>query len=248
MENDVEILTGKIPNLKGYTIIEGFPGIGLVGTISVGYLAEKVAPSKIGYISSRRFPPMASIHKGEPLFPARIYISKKRKLVLIFSEFVVPSNTVYDMAETILQWAKKNKIKRIISLAGMTSRVTELEEAQIYGIASNAKMRKEMEKKKIRLITEGVTTGVSGILMAKCNAIDFPAMSLLVEAKPGYPDPRAAAQLLEKLEEFLGFDIKTKDLIEEAEEIEGKMKSMMDQIKTGKKKYEEAEEQSPMYR
>ena len=245
-EPRVEIVVTNKENVEGYTLVEGFPGIGLVGTIAVGYLAEKQKTKEIGYISSRKFPPMASIHKGRPLFPARIYVDHKHKIVLLFSEFVVPASTVYDIADGIIQWAKENKIKRIISLAGMTSR-QQAKGSEIYGIASTPSMAKQLEKQKVKVITEGVTTGVSGILMAKCNAIDFPAMSLLIETQHGYPDPGAAAELLEKLEKFLEYDIKTADLLTEAKEIEGKMKKMLSQIKLGKIRYKEAEEKTPMY-
>ncbi|MCK4327719.1 MAG: proteasome assembly chaperone family protein [Candidatus Diapherotrites archaeon] len=246
----VEIVTTNPENVEGYTLVEGFPGIGLIGTIAVGYLAERQKTKQMGYLMSRHFPPMASIHKGEPLFPARIYVDHQHKTVLLFSEFVVPASTVYDIADQIIKWAKDNKIKRIISLAGMTSRQKSNEppvESEIYGIASTPTMLKDLEKQKVKVITEGVTTGVSGILMAKCNAIKFPAMSLLIETEHGYPDPGAAAELLEKLEKFLGYDIKTADLLTEAKEIEGKMKKMLSQIKLGKLRYKEAEEKTPMY-
>ena len=247
MESAVNIEITKPEKVEGYTLVEGFPGIGLIGTIAVGYLAEKDNTKSIGHIVSKQFPPMASIHKGEPLFPARMYVDHKHKIVLLFSEFVVPASTVYDIADSIINWAQENKIKKIISLAGMTSR-EKPDVPAIYGIATTKAMMKELEKHKVKVITEGVTTGVSGILMAKCNAIQFPALSLLIETKHGYPDPGAAAELLEKLEKFLGYDIKTADLLSEAKEIEGKMKKMLSQIKMGKIQYKEAEEKTPMYR
>jgi uncharacterized protein len=248
MHDAVEVHLLKETDLSGYTLIEGFPGIGLIGTIAVGYLTEKTGAEIIGYITSRKFPPMASIHKGAPVFPARMYVDKKRKVVLLFSEFVIPSNAVYELSETILAWARKAKISRIISLAGMTAR-TGGQAAQIYGIASTPEIAEQLQKKDVHLITEGVTTGVSGILMARCGMEGIPAFSLLIETEHGYPDPGAAAVLLEKLEEFVGFEIKTEALVEEAKQIETKMKNMMEQVKLGKQKYEQAEgEPLPMYR
>ncbi|MCD6414608.1 MAG: proteasome assembly chaperone family protein [Candidatus Diapherotrites archaeon] len=248
MENAVEFKMLEKPNIKGYTLIEGFPGIGLIGTIAVGYLADKLNARCIGYILSKSFPPMASIHKGKPVLPARIYVDDKHKLVLLFSELVVPSSVVYDISEGILKWAEKNKIKRIISLAGMTARLgMENKKPEVYGIASNDKIAKELVDKNVKLITEGVTTGVSGILMARCRIDRFPAMSLLIESMRGYPDPGAAADLLEKLENFVGFDIKTKDLVEEARQIEAKMKRLLSNVGTSKKQYERAERHSLMY-
>ncbi|MCD6522780.1 MAG: proteasome assembly chaperone family protein [Candidatus Diapherotrites archaeon] len=246
MVSSVEIKITKDMDLTGYTLVEGFPGIGLVGTIAVGYLAEKQGAECIGYIISKKFPPMASIHKGKPVFPARIYVDKKNKMVMLFSEFVVPAETVYDIAESIIEWVKQKKIKMIISLAGMTSMGFQ-EKPQIYGIASNDEMEKILGEHSVKIITEGVTTGVSGILMAKCAIENVPAMSLLIETTHGYPDPGAAAELLEKVEDITGVSIKTEALMEEARQIETKMKKMMEQMKVGRMKYKAAEEHSPMY-
>jgi uncharacterized protein len=246
MSDAVNIQTFKDVDVAGYTLIEGFPGIGLIGTIAVGYLNEKVKAENVGFIMSKKFPPMASIHKGTPVFPARIYVDKKHKLVLLFSEFVIPSEIVFDIAEEIFLWARKNKVARIVSLAGMTSRKAG-GPAQVYGIASTPAVAQDLTSHGVKLITEGITTGVSGILMAKCGMEKVPAMSLLVETERGYPDPGAAAELLEMLEKFLGFDIKTQDLLKEAEGIEKRMKSMLDQVKVGKMKYKQAEEHLPMY-
>lgn len=243
----VEIILTKKASLKGYTLVEGFPGIGLVGTIAVGYLAERKGVECIGYMVSRKFPPMAIIHKGKPMHPARLYEDKKRKLCYLFSEFVIPTNAVYDVSDAVLEWAEKNGIRRIVSLAGMTSRNTA-EAPLVYGIASDEKVANKLTENDVTLITEGVTTGVSGVLMANCGTRKFSAMSLLVETTHGYPDPGAAAVLLERLGKVMGMEIETKALIMEATQVEGKVKRMLDQIRVGKDKYKQAEEQqSPMY-
>ena len=77
---------------QGYTLIEAFPGVGLVGPMAGSYLIEKLKMEQIGQIDSDLFPPIASIHNGMPLFPARIYKHEKFKLVLVMSEFVIPSS------------------------------------------------------------------------------------------------------------------------------------------------------------
>jgi len=237
---------GAKPNLNGYTLIEGFPGIGLVGTIAVGYLAEKYGKKNIGYIYSEDFPPLSSIHAGKPLFPARIYVDKEHKLVYLFSEFVVPAKTVHGISNSIIKFIKTNKIKQVISLAGMTTKLLT-PKAKIFGIASNPTIEKQMKKLNVEQVTEGITTGVSGILLAQCVVENIPAMSLLIETSKKLPDPRASVQLLERLEQFLGWDIKTDDLQKEAQIVENKMKKIMSQVNLGQKKYAQAAEPSPMY-
>ena len=148
----VEIKLIKKINLKNYTLLEGFPGVALIGTIATGYLAEKKESELIGYVISDKFPPMASIHKGAPMFPARLYANKKKKICMLFSEFVVPASTVYDLADEIIRFAKKNKMKKIIALAGM--KVPSIKnEPKIYGISSQPKLVKELERDKVIIKT-----------------------------------------------------------------------------------------------
>ena len=53
-------ITGKVkPNP---TIIEGFPGIGFVSTISVEYLADHLKTKQIGRIWSDSLAPLAMLH------------------------------------------------------------------------------------------------------------------------------------------------------------------------------------------
>ena len=240
---ETEIRIEGKENLKNYTLIEGFPGIGLVGTIASGYLVEKRKMRAIGYVHSDKFPPMTTIHDGRPFFPARIYKDPKGNFCVLLAEFVIPASIVYDLSKSILDFADQYKIKQIISLAGMTSPKPE-ENRKIYGIASNDEMSRYIKAKNVTLIKEGVTTGVSGVLMAKCSIRNFPAVSLLAEAKRGYPDPRAAAAVLEKLEDLIGIKVDTKALVKEASNIEAKMNKLLTQLKK-EKPYKEVKESYP---
>jgi uncharacterized protein len=245
----VKIVLTKKVNLEGHTLLEGFPGIGLIGTIAAGYAVEKLDMEMIGYIYSDAFPPMTTIHKGLPYYPARIYHDKKRPFCVLLAEFVVPSNVVHRLSGEILEFARENKVSRIVSLAGMSSQKAEGEKQVVYGIASSEEMAKFLKDHKIELVQEGVTTGVSGVLIAKCAVENFPAVSLLAESKYGYPDPRAAAKLLEVLDGLVGLKVDTKALLEEADMIEERMSKMLDQAKKVRTTYKKAEEEyPPIYR
>ena len=217
------------PNLTGYRLIEGFPGIGLVGTIAAGYLIEKLKMKPIGHVYSDQFPPMTTIHKGRPYFPARFYIDKKNKIIVLLAEFVIPAKITYELSHEILNIVKTKKIMEIISLAGMKTPKQE-EIKDIYGIAANDMTAKFLEKNKIKLIKEGITTGVSGVLISLCAVQKIDAISLLSESKYGYPDPNSAARLIEKLNELYGFKIDTEELKKEATKIESKMKNFIKKI------------------
>ena len=238
-----EIVLTKKVNLKDNILIEGFPGIGLVGTIAAGYIVEKRNMEPIGYIASDKFPPMTTIHQGRPYFPARIYKDKKGDFCILFAEFIVPASVVNALSGAILKFAKDNGVKQIVSLSGMTSQKEGT--SDVYGIASNNEMANYLKVKKIKLIQEGVTTGVSGVLLAKCSTENFPAFSLLAESKSGYPDPRASAVLLKKLDDLIGLKVDVKALLEEAGMIESKMKKMLEHIKKESGAYPKDSEDYP---
>jgi uncharacterized protein len=111
---------------------------------------------------------------------------------------------------------------------------------------SNEETARLMAINKIKLIKEGVTTGVSGILLAECAVHNYPAASILVESSPGEPDPRASAELLKALENITGMKVDTKDLIAEAGRIESNLGKVMEQVKRSKKAYDKVSD-IPMY-
>ncbi|HLC19463.1 MAG TPA: PAC2 family protein, partial [Candidatus Nanoarchaeia archaeon] len=49
---------------KGVTIIEGFPGIGLVGTITTEFLMEHLNTEKIGSVMIDDVPAIVAVHSN----------------------------------------------------------------------------------------------------------------------------------------------------------------------------------------
>ncbi len=235
--NEIEKLKVKNP-----VIIEGFPGIGMVGTISASYLAEKLGMKLVGYLASSHFPPISAIHDYKPVSPARIYASEKYDLIVLFSEFIIPSEVIYALSEKIIDWAREKKAKMIYSLAAIA--VPEPRET-IHGIASTPAVAETLKKKGIDLIKEGATQGVSGVLIAECASQQFPAANLMVQTASPL-DPRAAARLLDKLSQLISVPIDTKPLLKEGEEVERKMRAAINKMKEMQAEYSKRE-QNPMY-
>ncbi|VVC04753.1 PAC2 family protein [Candidatus Burarchaeum australiense] len=240
----VSIIETSKYNLKSPYLIEGFPGIGLVGTISANYLVEKLGMDLLGYVSSEKFSPIASVHNHMPLHPARMYQSKKHNLVVLFSELIVPMNTIYPLSQEIFGWAKKHKVRQIVSLGGINIKG---EQDEVYGIASLPELSRMIERKGVKLIREGVTTGVSGLLLADCATRSFPAISLLAEAHAEYMDPKGAAMVLDALSKIINIKIDTRELNEQSKEIESKVKELLDQAKDVHEEYKKATTLGPMY-
>jgi uncharacterized protein len=235
-------------DLKNPILITGFPGLGLVGTISASYLVEKLNMELLGYITGTDFPPLAAVHDYTPSFPARMYISKKHNLIVLLSEFIIPLSAIYDFTNKIVEFSKEKGVSKIISLGGISIKG---EQDSVYVIASSKKLVKELVKNKmVKLIKEGATTGVTGVLLAHGAATKFPVVSLLAEARPEYMDPKAASMVLSVLKDFADLTFDTRELDKEAKMIQDKMKGVISDAKISHEHYkkEERKDLGPMYR
>ncbi|MEM4555065.1 MAG: PAC2 family protein [Candidatus Anstonellaceae archaeon] len=232
------------PKLKNPVLVEGFPGLGLVGTIAASYLIEKLKMEPLGYITSEQFPPLAAIHNRQPLYPARMYFSKKHNMIVFVSEFVIPIAAVSELAEAIYEFARKNKISKIISLGGIPIKG---EQDEVYAIASLPSLIPQLEKiPSVKMIKEGATTGVTGMLLAKGAVEKYPVISLLAESHEGYMDPKAAAMVLDVLRVLLGFELETKTLEDEAKAIDNKVKEALSKVKSVHSEYKKIQEESSL--
>ena len=240
----VRIIETSEFDLKKPILVEGFPGIGLVGTIASSYLVEKLKMDLLGHITSEKFPPIAAVHNKIPLHPARIYKSQKNNLLVLFSEFIIPLQSIHDLSEKILDWCIEKEVKEIISLGGI---VVKGQEDIVFGIASTPKLVEELEANGIKTIKEGATTGVSGVLLADCYSRKFPAISLLADSKPEFLDPKAAALVLESLKKMINIKVNTEELICESVNIEGRMRELMYKARDAHSNYKKVEEIGPMY-
>ena len=63
------VLTKKPKNV---TIIEGFPGFGLIGTIATEFLLEHLDTEKIGIVEMDEIPAMIAIHQNKVVEPISI--------------------------------------------------------------------------------------------------------------------------------------------------------------------------------
>jgi len=240
----IEFHLVKRPRLKNPVLIEGLPGLGLVGTIAASYLVEKLDMKLLGFVKSPQFPPIIAIHNFTPMYPVRLYYSTKHNLIVLLSEFVIPMDLVPEFAEALLEFGKKMKVSRIISLGSITIKG---EQDTIYGITTDQVLAKKLLDNDVELIKEGATTGVTAILLAESVFSRLPTTSLLAEAHAEYADPRGAAMVLDVLNKVLDLKVDLVELEKEAKLIESKMKEIIAKSAAIKEKYKHMQEVSSMY-
>lgn len=230
IESTVKIIDLKFEKLDNPIVVEGFPSVGLVGAIATEYLTSKLKMKYIGYMKSKRFPPITLIKDGIPTAPIRIYA--KDNLVVFVSDTAVPPAMVHDVADCIVNWVQKHQAKQIVSIGGIAQSARQQEDKpNVYGVATTAREMKKIENAGLETIHLGFLTGVYGVLMMECAERGIPAMGFLADAHYEYPDPAAAAAALDAMAKVLKLKISTKPLLETADRIESKMQTLMSQTK-----------------
>jgi len=227
--HSIEFVELKKKNLSGYTLIEGFPGLGLVGTICAKYMVEKLSFEEFGTIESDGFSSIIRVHNGIPIFPSRIYVNDSLKLVVLVSEQIIPKNLTMRLAKKTVAWIKSKGIKRAISLAGINT--GNAKDSTIYGIADNPQAKELLERNGVEMIKDGITTGVTALILLELQKEpNIEAVSIMGPVSIG-ADYKAAANLLEKLKPILGLNIDTKPLLAEAKRTEKEILEHMEQMK-----------------
>src|SRR5437879_12180389 len=102
----IQIYELRRMDLRGATVIDGFPSVGLVSSIVANYLINALNLVQIGIMDSVQFPTVSLVRDGEPMNPVRIYGGPKQEgrdqIVVFIYEFQPPPNLIQAIASTVL--------------------------------------------------------------------------------------------------------------------------------------------------
>lgn len=222
-------------------LLTSFPGIGLVGTIATAHIITEYNLKSVGYIDSKKLPPVSTLLDGVAVPPIRIYQIKDKNLLLLHSDVPIKEEIANELVQKIINWALSNKVRRIYSLAGVA---TFDNQNRVFGAATKSELLDEF-KEHAEVFQTGTITGVAGSLLNECVMQDFPGLILLGETFGSNPDPRAAAKLIEALNGLFDLKVDTERLIEEAEFVEAQMARLAEQTQNEEK--EATREEFPMF-
>lgn len=182
----------------------------------------------IGRVWSPKFAPMALIHNKRVVQPIEIFHNDKHNLVITEAVSGV-GGLEWELAEAIISLYKKTNAREIISIEGISG-TAERKVPQVYYFTNQPEKKAILEKIGLKEIAEGVIFGVSGALMVKLPK-DVKVTALFVETHSDLPDSRAAAKLVQVLDQYLGLNVDYKPLLKRAAGFEEKLKELIGQAK-----------------
>ena len=207
LSSDNEVYEIKKTVLKSPVVFAGFVGAGLVGPLAVGCMIDKLKMKEIAYFRSKHLPPSTVFMQGRLRHPFRLYSNNDGTICAIICEITLPFG-LYDIVNTILDWAEKNGSHEIVILDGVASKTHD---GKAF-CAAEEDLCRVMESNDINMIPQGFITGVAGGLLNECLMRPIQGITLLVKANDKGADPLAAATLLDAVNRAYGLNINTSDL------------------------------------
>jgi len=236
---------GKIPS--GATMLFGFPDVGLVGVIAASQLIQELNLSEIAYVDSDLLPPLIVLHEGLPHSPVRIF--GNNDILLAISETPIPADIIYPVINALIDWGKRKGVKMMISLSGIPMQDREdAKELKAFVAASSPDALKLAQSKQLDILTDGYIVGPQAVILHRCAQTGMLALILVAQCYVNYPDPEAAAVVLEELIKLTGIKVDVSKLLEKGEEIRVKARDVMQRTQQEMTKMKKGQEYDiPMY-
>ncbi|CAI9831254.1 3-isopropylmalate dehydratase [Nitrosopumilaceae archaeon] len=208
---DAEVFETRKADLRNPVILAGFVGAGLVGPVAINHIVTKLGMEEVAVLRSRHLPPSTVFMRGRLRHPFRFYANREGTICAIICEITLKVDGVYDLVNSILDWAEQKGSREIAILDGVASKGHD---GRAYCAAEEDLVR-TMDEKGISMIPQGFITGIPGGILSECLTRRIRGLTLLAKASSDEPDPAAAATLVGALNRFYDMDIDTEGLAEE---------------------------------
>lgn len=243
-------------DLKDPVLIEGLPGMGMVGRIAARFLIKQFGAVRFAELYS-------------PHFPYYVLVNKKGSVRLLRCEFFSCKNPVgdndlvflvgdsqaqtiegqYEVTDAILEYAVKLGVRTIVTIGGYRQEADKA--PRVVAVSTSPELlEKALSAKAVASPSGNPIVGTAGLMLGLAKFKNVDALCLLGETRGYLPDPVAAKSILEVLEKMLGLKVDYAGLdvqIEKSKEIASKMREIEERREKYSQKMRRTEEERITY-
>ena len=246
-----KVVQGK-KKLNSPILIAGFPGPGLVGSISTSYIINKLHMNQIACVESEFIVPGVIYTEGKLRHPFRLYSNKEGDICVLVCEAPIMVEGMYSVLDTFVKWALNNKVNEVMVLDGiaveglpdskrmpiiLSSDGREADAANLIHDGNNISdvTNKEEEEKKDDnshsiYPSTAFIVGIAGGILSSCLSNGIASKALLISAARRIPDPEGAAIIIESLSKITNNEslkIDTQQLREQGASLKMRMEKII---------------------
>ena len=208
--------------LNSPILVAGFPGAGLVGSISTSYIINKLHMNQIACVESEFIVPGVIYAEGKLRHPFRLYSNDEGNVCVLVCEAPIMAHGMYSVLDTVVKWALNNKVKEVLVLDGiaveglpdskrmpiiLSSDGRAADAANLIHDDNNNSNNSDVTNKEDNddggssniYPTTAFIGGIAGGILSSCLSNGIASKALLIYAARGIPDPEGAAILIESL-------------------------------------------------
>jgi uncharacterized protein len=242
--NDGKTLVYSMPEfknivLKDPVLIAGFPGPGLVGSISVNYLIEKLQMKQIGCVESEFIIPGVIYYDGRLRHPFRLYSNQEGSLCVLVCEAPILIRGISSVLNLVMKWCNNNNIQEVLVLGGFSRPGLDNSKREPYifsSINEDSVQKTSFDRKIITTYLEPTTFigGIPGGLLSSSLANNIPCTALFIPSRDDLPDAEGAAIIIDEINKITKDEklkVDTSQLRQEGENLKKRMLEFIESLR-----------------
>lgn len=242
--NDGKTLVYSMPEfknivLKNPVLIAGFPGPGLVGSISVNYLIEKLQMKQIGCVESEFIIPGVIYYDGRLRHPFRLYSNQEGSLCILVCEAPILIRGISSVLNLVMKWCNNNNVQEVLVLGGFSRPGLDnsKREPYIFSSINDYNVQKTSFDRKITTTYLEPTTFIGGIpggLLSSSLANNIPCTALFIPSRDDLPDAEGAAIIIDEINKITKDEklkVDTAQLRQEGENLKKRMLEFIESLR-----------------
>lgn len=234
--SSTKIYFRKPTDLREYTVISGFPGMALVGKVSVDFLVDALNAFPIAEIYSYGSPSYITVEDGLGKLPvAELYMVKDKRIAILTGNYQpLTSELQHEFADKIVSELASMGVSRIITMAAYVTEVIS-GERKAYIASNDERLLRELVENGGIPMSEGGVTGLNGLIVGWAKVHGIPAACVMGETTTAYAestlaDYRAAKTALKVVLGLLKLNIDLSELDVKAKEVEEEAKKIREEL------------------
>ncbi|NOJ29750.1 MAG: hypothetical protein DA328_06230 [Nitrososphaeraceae archaeon] len=211
--------------LNNPVLIVGFPSSGLLGTICINYIVDKLKMKQISCVDSEYIVPGVIYFRGLLKHSFRIYANDDGTLCALICESPIFLKGIHSITDSVIQWCNEKKIADVVVLGGIeTIHNPTKRETIILSSSKGNGFNLDSNENGVADFLEpsSFIGGIYGGIISSCLSHNIPCTALFTTTTISIPDPEGAALLIEAMAKTSNKEvlkINTDDLRKESENL-----------------------------
>jgi uncharacterized protein len=223
-------------------LVEGLPGVGLVGKIAVDHLVDELGMDHYADVACDGLPDVGVYAEDDYAVrqPVRVYVDEARDLLALQSDVPVSPSAATEFAACVTNWLAENGVTPAY-LSGIPVE-DRTDPPSLFGVATGDGGALLTEVGVSPPGEAGVVSGPTGALVNQADTAGLSGVALVVESDPQFPDPTAARVVIrDGIGPLTGADVDLADLVDRAEEIQDAKEKLAKRMEAAREESSKAE-------